>query len=307
LEITDITSGAPVTGSVFTTDVILSVTNNSTPEIGIRGIDVWITYDEAVVEVDDADENPANGVQVIPDDEFFGSDMIVAMNLVEVAPNCPAAATKCIHLALSHTGDAITNHSGRIATIQWAGIAPGAAWIQVQRPSTQLSDEDGNSVPVNNVTVPDILVSQPGTIIGKVLRQGTTTDNSGATITAYKVFPGPAIATATTAADGSFTLNIPAGGPYLVQAEYPGYLKAQRNNVYVAGANVDIGSTQLRGGDVNADDNVNILDLVMIASYYNQTVPPVSPAVDINDNLSIEIFDLSIAAGNYHETGPTSW
>jgi hypothetical protein len=306
VEITDVTSGAPVVGSVFTTDVILSVSNHDTSAVGIRGIDLYITYNNTV-EVDDANGNPADGIQVIERNEFFGSDMIVAVNKHEVAPNCPGGAPKCIHLALAHTGGDITNHTGRIATIQWAGLTVGEAWMDVLRPATQLSDNDGNKIPVNTVIVPDIAISTPGAVTGSVFRKGASA-HDGTVVTAYKVFPGPALATGTTNPDGSFSLLVPVGGPYLIQANYGGYLRAQRNEVYVAGATVNIGSTWLVGGDVNDDDNVNMLDLVAIAEIgaYGTAVGITDPR-DINDDLVINIFDLSIAAANYRKTGPTTW
>jgi hypothetical protein len=112
-----------------------------------------------------------------------------------------------------------------------------------------------------------------------------------------------------TAADGTFAspLAVPSGGTYLVQASYPGYLSVQKSNVYVVGATVDVGATQLRGGDVNSDNCVNIFDLVTVATWFSQASPPAPAVVDINDDGVINIFDLTITASNFSRCGPTTW
>ena len=40
--VSDVTSGAPVVGGAFTTDISLSITNNTTPPVGIMGVDLWL-------------------------------------------------------------------------------------------------------------------------------------------------------------------------------------------------------------------------------------------------------------------------
>jgi hypothetical protein len=92
-----------------------------------------------------------------------------------------------------------------------------------------------------------------------------------------------------------------------VQAWYNGYLKSQKSNVYVVGANVALGTTTIPGGDVNSDNNINILDIVTIISSYGSTGVPATDPADINDDGTINIFDLTIAAGNFGTYGPLTW
>ncbi len=300
--LSDITSGAPVVGGTFTTDLSLSIVNNATPQLGVMGADVWIRFDPAILAVDDADDNPANGIQVSISTEFFGGSVFVAAN--EVAA-CPSGGT-CVHLALSHSGAPITNRTGKIATITWAGLAAGDGALEVALPETVLADENGADVPINSTTVPAIAVMEPGTISGQVLRQGTRTDHAGTEVVAYNA-GGGVVGTATTQADGSFDLIVPIGGSYLVQAAYNGYLKAQKSSVYVVGAAVDLGTTTILGGDVNNDNNVNILDIVTIISRYGTTGWTSAEPTDINDDGEVNIFDLTIAAGNFGRYGPLAW
>ncbi len=101
------------------------------------------------------------------------------------------------------------------------------------------------------------------------------------------------VGTTTTATNGNFSLSVPQGGTYLLQATYPGYLKSQRSNVYIAGATINLAETWLKGGDVNADNNINILDVVTIISRYGTTGWTPEDPVDINDDGIINIFDLT--------------
>jgi carboxypeptidase family protein/dockerin type I repeat protein len=304
--VSDITSGAAVVGSVFTTDVSLSIVNNASPQQGFMGAEVWISYDENVLDVDDADDNPANGTQVAISTAFFGGSVFVAAN--EIVP-CPNSANMCVHLALTHSGNPITNRTGKIATITWAAletvVPPVPAGLGVD-PDTVLSDIDGLEFPINSTSVPAITIVAPGIISGKVLRQGTRTDHANVDVTAYNA-AGGVVGTAVTDAVGDFDLAVPMGGTYLVQAWYNGYLKAQKSNVYVVGASVNLGTVTLPGGDVNTDNNINILDIVTIISQYGTTglLPP-EPA-DINDDGDVNIFDLTIAAGNFGTYGPLGW
>jgi hypothetical protein len=302
--VSDVTSGAAVVGGMFTTDVSLSVSNNASPEEGVMGADVFINYDNTIVSVDDADDNPANGTQVAISTEFFGSSVFVAANEVET-PCSMGSSPACVHIALSHSGDPITNKTGKIATITWGALAAGPMGLAVDS-NTVLADEDGQEFPINSTSVPSITVVSAGMLEGHVLRQGTRTDHSLTDVVAYNS-GGGVINTAQTDAMGYFTMTVPLGGTYLVQAWYNGYLKSQKSNVYVVGANVALGTTTIPGGDVNSDNNINILDIVTIISSYGSTGVPATDPADINDDGTINIFDLTIAAGNFGTYGPLTW
>jgi hypothetical protein len=318
ISVSDVTSGAPVVGLTFTTYVNVSVSNNGggTPT-PIQGVEVYVGYNPTTVGVVDYDNNPTNGTQVEIRSGFFTS-IQTGVNRVETPCPAPSLQPACVHFALSQITGGVTNGAGTVAVIRWVGLAAGSAGMSVEVESTspyrlsKLSDTDGMPVPVNTASAPGITIQSPGAITGAVTRQGRTSGNySDASVSALSI-DGAAIAgPVSTLADGTFAspLLVPAGGTYNVVATYPGYLAAQKSSVYVVGSTVNIGSTQLRGGDVNADNCVNIFDLVQIAVRFGSgggTLASSDPW-DINDDGYINIFDLTIAASNFQRCGPTTW
>ncbi|MFQ6101063.1 MAG: carboxypeptidase regulatory-like domain-containing protein [Anaerolineae bacterium] len=318
ITVTDVVSGAPLVGKNFTTDLQVSITNVVTSTVGVLGVEIWVSFDPTVVSVYDFDGNAGNGTQVEVKNGFFDGNLVIVANEVFTdTPTIPhpteCDAQACIHMAASHTGGSgpMTNTTGTVATITWVGLAEGSPAIGIPvvetgiPPGSVLSDEYGEAIPIDSTSVPDITVTYPGTIEGTVQRQGTRTDNAGVEIVAQAT--GGVLTTTTTTTNGSFSMELPLGGTYAVNASYPGYLHAQKDSVYVVGTTVDIGTTKLVAGDVNADNCINILDIVSIIGKFGQTGLPISDPQDINDDGTINIFDLTVAAGNFGRCGPTAW
>jgi hypothetical protein len=306
--LTDVLGGAPVVGSTFTTDLQVSITNNATPPVGILGVEIWVLFDENVVGVDDADDNPANGTQVEIKNGFFDGDLVVGANeVLNPSPGSPCDVSACVHVAVSHTGGSgpVTNRTGTVATITWAAKAPGDCGFAIA-PESILSDRNGRPIPINSISAPTVTVTGAGEIRGSVLRQGTQTDHANTDVVALTVAHGQ-VAQSQTNANGGFVLAVPVGSTYTVNAWYPGYLHTQKTDVYVVGATVGIGTTTLIGGDVKRDNCINILDIVLIISKFGQTGLPPDDPVDINDDGLVNILDLTIAAGNFGRCGPTTW
>lgn len=310
--LTDVLDGAPVVGSTFTTDLRVSITNNATPQVGILGVEIWVLFDQGVVKVDDADDNPANGTQVEIKNDLFDGNLVVGANEVfYYDPSGPHPAEcptrSCVHVAVSHTGGSgpVTDRTGTVATITWAAEAPGDCDFAIA-PASILSDRNGRPIPINSTNTPTVTVTGAGEIRGSVLRQGTQTNHANTDVVALTVDRGQA-AQSQTGVNGGFVLAVPVGSTYTVNAWYPGYLHTQKTDVYVVGATVGIATTTLIGGDVKRDNCINILDIVLIISKFGQTGLPPDDPVDINDDGSVNILDLTIAAGNFGRCGPTTW
>jgi hypothetical protein len=166
------------------------------------------------------------------------------------------------------------------------------------------------------------------TIDGIVLRQGTpaAAPNAGGGTLACSLVSaiagGVSITSVFTSAPlGNFSLflfGLPIS-PVTVRAEYPGYLPSQKTITVSAAGPINVGTTTLRGGDINGDNRINILDVGIIIPNFGATPVDVrsdaaggcfdldQPA-DINDDGTIDIRDIAIIAGaNFGLVGPTPW
>jgi hypothetical protein len=104
-----------------------------------------------------------------------------------------------------------------------------------------------------------------------------------------------------TTTNGGFTLTGIAPGRYTLWVKHAQYL-ATRQDVVVStsGASVDLG--MLRGGDVNDDNRVNLVDFSLLARAFN-TLPAFSnydPRADLNGDTPINLLDFSLLALNYN-------
>jgi hypothetical protein len=91
-----------------------------------------------------------------------------------------------------------------------------------------------------------------------------------------------------------------------VEVELLGYLGASREGIGVsAGTVTDLPDLTLRGGDVNADCSVNLLDLVTVAA--NLGSPPRDARADINGDGAADLRDLVLVSINLARRCPSPW
>lgn len=306
-KITNIT-GAPVKGGLFSTDVVVSVANyGGSSQVSIIGADIYLTYNPAIVRF--AYIEPKNG--------FFTNPQNYSTYECPAGYTPPVTATQCLHLAFTQQPGAapVVNQTGVLATLHWTGVANGTTRLEIldrdgagNAYSGLIQYPDNYKYPFNFVESATINIGGAngwvGAIKGRVVRYGyvgTSADSGPVTVMA-SMQGGPAVET-TTDAQGYFTCTVQSGGAYTVKATYPGYLTAKKESVYVSGAVIDIGTTYLKGGDVNLDNCVNIFDLVMMAAWLNGS----NTLVDINDDGIVNIFDLTLAVGSFNQCGPTAW
>jgi hypothetical protein len=261
--------------------------------------------------------------------EFFGvSDISIKEILPASDPRCQGSTNPCIHLVVA--GPPQTTHAGAAARFFFRCTTEGTAEFWVL--SSTLVDADGfpvDHLPANRVSGTCVFRAK---VTGIVQRQGTPANpNLGGGTLACSVVrlepPPPGVGPVFTDAAGKFTFtNVPTG-VYQLSAGYSGYLSSERgitiSRTDPASCNAgttrcDAGTTTLRGGNANNDQNINILDIGKVISQFGAPNVEVrsdlpdgcndldEPA-DINDNGSVNVSDLAITAGNWGCIGPRSW
>jgi hypothetical protein len=299
---------APV-GSEVSFAILITITD-VTP--GVSGADIYLGYDTPV----EPSVSPNSAVVPLPD--FFGPSHITWYEILDPCPVPRGERTSpaCIHLVAA--GPAQETHSAAVARFYFQVKAGGPFCFEVL--DATLADKDGFRVDHTIADPNPQCVNPGGTIEGKVLRQGTPANSGGGTLACAEVeLIPPAVHPEFTDGSGKFIFKNVPSGTYRVRAKYPGYLASE--TITTVPPSQDVGSTQLCGGDVNADNKINILDIGTIISKFGQTNMPVrsdpqegctdadEPA-DINDDSMVNIFDLAIAAHNWgpqNNTGPTGW
>ena len=279
-------------GGMKSTDVFVK---NVSPDV--QRIEIHLAFDPSIVQVVDADQNPANGVQIdaasLPGYAQAGGENRVdneqgRIVLILVCTEPPGSTAEWL----------------KAATITWRAQKIGASTIDIVDTTRFLSDKQ----PATLVYVAHsgvVSVRAPGVIKGAVYLQGRTQHReiavSGILVTAH-------IDKTYTLADGHFELVASHGeGFYTLTAFAPGYLAAESDRpIQVTMDSItEIGRVVLLGGDVNGDNQIDVRDLAYIAWHFDRVDN--DPAADINGDGRVDISDLTLTAGNFGQTGPTTW
>ncbi len=280
-------------GAEATSEIRVSIVNEMTDPVELRGVEVHLTFNPAIVEV----------VSVTPSAALFDGTLQIGQNQFDnVAGTIDFAVAQSAGTSVFNATDAA------IATITWRGLASGETVVAVAG-NTLMSDPEGYAITVD-ISVPGTVVVNElvGCIIGSVHLQGRHPDHSGATVTAEK--DGGVVASATTDASGNFTLENLAPDTYEVYARTYGYLDSFRGTgvQVVAGECTDIGATKLLGGDVapqapEPDNIIDINDITYIAFRFRGA----DMTADVNGDSVVNILDLTMGAANFGRIGPTVW
>jgi hypothetical protein len=114
---------------------------------------------------------------------------------------------------------------------------------------------------------------------------------------------GSVAASVTANADGTFTLNAPAG-TYTITASADGYLGAQGSATLAAGVVTTMPTATLAAGDVDNNGVIDQFDAMTIGMGYNTAIPP---SADLNNDGIINVLDLELLARNYRMSGVIAW
>lgn len=112
---------------------------------------------------------------------------------------------------------------------------------------------------------------------------------------------GQMIASTVTNADGSYAVELPADGEYVVTFDDGVSLRASQPIAVAGGTAVTTETRALVWGDLNRDMVIDELDVVTLASVYGQPADP-NGALDLNGDGLVGLWELFMMAINYGES-----
>jgi hypothetical protein len=187
---------------------------------------------------------------------------------------------------------------GNYATLSYQAVSPGTATITC---TGMLSNQDGTEQAVTFVDA-SVTVLPFATIDGVATYQGRTS-HASIDVTAA----GPVTRSDVTDAGGAYLIDQLEAGIYAVEADAQLYLPNCTSATLTPGDALTLASTQLRGGDTNDDDIINIGDATLVAANFRLTVPPADLRADVNGDGVVNIKDLALLGSNYGRSGCQAW
>jgi hypothetical protein len=180
-----------------------------------------------------------------------------------------------------------------LATIRFRGRDAGNSpltWANLI-----LANNGGGSIPYISRTG-NVVVADRINIVGYAFMQGRT-NHAGIDVEVS----GPIVTDATTAADGRYVLTDVRSGRYEFLFEHDMYLATRLRNCDTgAGTEFRPPSVTLVAGDLNRDQNIDIMDLTRCAGVFGSA----DPGADINGDGVVNLFDLVLIGINFGRIGP---
>jgi hypothetical protein len=246
------------------------VSLNNVPASGYPSVEFTCTYNPALVEASN----------IVANTDLFGADAVVAIN-------GPQNGSFIVAIAGSNGNKAVEDGAAFTFTVK--GLAAGQASIECKaRVST-----GGNSlasIGFSGATLTISPVVVVGTINGRVLACKPVTVTLGDQQGLVD-------------ANSNFSFYAPAG-THTIIASAEGFLSAQGSATLTAGATITMPQISLAAGDINNNGVVDQFDAMTIGMSYNTITPA---AADLNCDNNINVLDLELLAHNYRQVGPTVW
>jgi hypothetical protein len=195
--------------------------------------------------------------------------------------------------AATLVGQPPLNGDLHLATVRFRGRDAGNSpltWANLI-----LANDVGAAIPYISRTG-NVVVADRIDIVGYAFMQGRT-NHAGIDVEVS----GPIVADVTTAADGRYVLTDVRSGRYQFLFEHEMYLATELRNCDTgAGTEYRPPSVTLVAGDLNRDQNIDIMDLTRCAGVFGSA----DPGADINGDGVVNLFDLVLIGINFGQTGP---
>ncbi|MEO8608224.1 MAG: carboxypeptidase regulatory-like domain-containing protein [Chloroflexota bacterium] len=214
----------------------------------------------------------------------------------------------CTVLAVDDNGNVLPvqivngTFNGLIAPQQltptYTPVPPTATFTPVPPTNTPEPTATATLEPPTSTPIPNTL----STISGVVAYQNRA-DNAG--IKVQILLNGAAVVELTTNADGTYRfVGVPMGS-YVVLASAADHLGLSYNvTVDADGLSIDLGTGQLRAGDTDGNQTVDVADAAAVGANFGNDAPPAPDNSDLNADGHINISDLALVGSNFGLTGP---
>ncbi|MEM7536066.1 MAG: SdrD B-like domain-containing protein [Chloroflexota bacterium] len=259
--------------------------------VNLYGLQIELAFDPALVGIVDPFEF-LPGIQILPGD--FLPPEVTIQNIVDMDNGL-------INYAISLEGvQPGVSGSGLLAQVVFEGLISGTTPISLTH--VVLSDPDSQSI-AHTTRDGQLTVEEVDPLIdirGRVILERRDS-NAGA-----QVCIGDQCIL--TEADGLFAFEnmLPEG---TVHVSHPSYLRASYDYVGTPGSGLTLPIVTLLGGDINQDDDIDIIDGVLIGLAWNSTPSDShwSPNADINDDGVVNVQDRVAVAFNWLQSAPGPW
>ena len=272
---------------------------------GVCGVEFDLDFDSTLLEVIDADGNPANGTQISVGSMWAGMDYWVIQNIVN------DGTIEFGVFLLGHDYCPSNFDEGQVAQIRFHGIGAGVSPLNFN--DVIVGGPEGTSIEPVFLEDGTLTIVEHGTIQGVVEVQGRPGDWDGADITISG--PGGPYNTLVNNSDGTWSISGITAGTHDVRVEMARYLDGLKTGVSVsAGGTSDVGQVNVLGGDCNddgtpPDDYIDIYDAIILGGAFD-SVPGDGnwdARADINDSGQVDIFDAILLGGNWNQSSPVPW
>lgn len=197
-----------------------------------------------------------------------------------------------------------------------ANVNSGGVGVQEKLTDFQLTGSGPYYIRVfgsgtNDVQMYDgtIELSAPPQVTGTINLQDYNAALSGVTLTFEIRNPGASTAVQTVQANpndnGGWTFQTNLTGTYDLLCKAPTWLRAKRTNVVITSSGATGQTFDLKNGDVNGDNTVNIADFVAVRAAFgsNSGSPNWNAAADLNKDGNVNIADFLIVRKNFGQSG----
>ncbi len=256
----------------------VSVVASNIPDPGVFGYQFVLNWDNTTV-------TPVDGTLVLNPD--FA---VVAKS---------EASDIALEVAASRQGD-VEDLTGPLTLLTWtfeANVVTEPDATPFTLTGVKLGRKGGVDVPVDNVIGLEVVIADVvgGSIIGQVTVEGRAGDNqAGHTVV------GDGDLSTTTDATGDFSFAGVEFGTYNFKANSPGFLAATCESVVHDTDLTVLNAVVLLAGDIDDSGQIDVTDAVAIGAVFGSTTP--GEVADLNADNVVDILDLILMAVNFGQT-----